>query len=126
MHVGICTGLANYAHIPDARFMQNELKQMILKEPKIFQEKPRSWHSQLAKTLLPLATVKEHQNVLVDMKLIPLRDVQTQTGELVTVTGAALQTLEGHSNVVSAVAFSPNGKQVASASGITLSIYGTQ
>jgi hypothetical protein len=94
----------------------NELKQMILKEPKIFQEKPKSWHSQLAKALLPLATVKEHQNVLVDMKLIPLRDVQTQTGELVTATGAALQTLDGHSNVVSAVAFSPNGKQVAWAS----------
>lgn len=61
----------------------NELKQMIQKEPKVFQEKPKSWHSQLAKALLPLATVQEHRNVLVDMNLIPLRDIQTQTGEWV-------------------------------------------
>lgn len=34
-----------------------------------------------------------------------------------TTTGAALQTLEGHSGLVSSVAFSPDGKQVVSGSG---------
>jgi hypothetical protein len=61
----------------------DELKQMLLKEPNIFQKKHMNWHSQLAKALLPLATVKEHRSLLVDMKLIPLRDIQTQAGEWV-------------------------------------------
>jgi len=30
MHVGLCTVFANYAHVPDARFMQEELKQLLL------------------------------------------------------------------------------------------------
>jgi alkanesulfonate monooxygenase SsuD/methylene tetrahydromethanopterin reductase-like flavin-dependent oxidoreductase (luciferase family) len=30
MHVGICTGFANYAKVEDARFLQEELKQLVL------------------------------------------------------------------------------------------------
>jgi alkanesulfonate monooxygenase SsuD/methylene tetrahydromethanopterin reductase-like flavin-dependent oxidoreductase (luciferase family) len=30
MHVGICTGFANYQHVDDTRFMQEELKQLLL------------------------------------------------------------------------------------------------
>ena len=30
MHVGICTGWSNYQHLPDARFVQEELKQLVL------------------------------------------------------------------------------------------------
>jgi WD40 repeat protein len=36
--------------------------------------------------------------------------------EAVAVSGATLQVLEGHSHVVHAVAFSPDGKQLASGS----------
>lgn len=61
----------------------DELKQMILKESKIFQNKSKSWHSQLAKSLLPLATVEKYRNVLVSMELIPLRDSQMHTSEWV-------------------------------------------
>ena len=32
MHVGLCTGFSNYRKIPDARFMQEELKQILLGE----------------------------------------------------------------------------------------------
>jgi alkanesulfonate monooxygenase SsuD/methylene tetrahydromethanopterin reductase-like flavin-dependent oxidoreductase (luciferase family) len=32
MHVGLCTGFANYRKVPDAQFMQEELKQILLGE----------------------------------------------------------------------------------------------
>ena len=30
MHVGLCTGWSNYQKLPDAQFMQEELKQILL------------------------------------------------------------------------------------------------